>query len=83
MKFTKVRSGHYATQDGTYAVIKDNTGYVSAEETDMTGEANDGWCLAHDPKGELREDHQAGENVDWFDTKREAIAYAARFAASS
>ena len=73
MKFTRISSGYYATPDGTYAVVKDVTGYVSAEETDRTGEANDGWCLAHDPQGRLREDQNAGDNVDWFDTKRDAV----------
>jgi hypothetical protein len=35
----------------------------------------DEWAAAFDPRGRLREDHGAGDNLDWFDTKREAVAY--------
>jgi len=82
MKFTKVRPGWYATADGTYALICD--GYppiASVDAEDATGyEGFQGgeWALAHDPRGGLRESNNAGENLGWFTTKREAHAAAQR-----
>lgn len=72
LKFTKVKRGHYATADGRYAVVQDGyTGRDVAEDV-FGGE----WALVFDPHGRLREHHNDGENLAWFDTKREAVAYA-------
>jgi hypothetical protein len=80
LKFTKIRAGWYATEDGRYAVIVDGYGYVPVADRDYNGSASDGWSAVIDPQGRLREDHQAGETLDWFDTKRDAVAYCASHA---
>ena len=41
----------------------------------LAGVTGDEWAAVFDPRGRLREDHGAGDNLDWFDTKREAVAY--------
>ena len=77
LKFTKIRAGWYATEDGRYAVVSDGLGYISQAETNGSGVnagvANDGWAAVFDPQGRLREDHNEGDNIDWLDTKREAV----------
>lgn len=84
MKFTKVTAGHYVTADGTYAVTADGYGYVSEAERNGSG-INCGitggeWAVVHDAQGRLRADHNVGENIDWFPTKREAVAAAVEYA---
>lgn len=86
LRFTKVASGWYATEDGTKAVIRDRTGYVTIHEREggdsghgvQTGLDDDGWSATVDPLGRLREDEGAGDNLNWFDTKREAIDWLSR-----
>jgi hypothetical protein len=79
LKLTKIARGWYATEDGTMAVIAD--GYepgktIGAEEgTGYEGFIAGEWAACVDPYARLREDHQAGSNLDWFDTKREAIDF--------
>lgn len=75
MKFTKVRAGFYATEDGRYAVAHD--GYEihgSTEDQEEDGLRGNEWGAIYDPAGRLREDNNAGQNLDWLDTKREAVA---------
>lgn len=72
-KLTKVAAGHYASADGKWAVSSEGHGYIDKVWQDL-GSGNDGWAVVYSPKGGLREDHNAGDNLDWFDTKREAIA---------
>lgn len=80
MKFTKVDRGWYATADGHYAVVVDGykPGAMTFVGTDGTlvefGQGGE-WAAVHDPAGELRKFHNAGENLNWFATKREAIAF--------
>lgn len=78
MKFTKIAAGHYATEDGTYAVVVDGYSYVSEAERNgsgiMAGITGGEWAAVHDPQGRLRTDHNAGHNIDWFPTKRQAVA---------
>lgn len=78
MKFTKVEAGWYATADGQWAVVIDGYGHVSNADRDgdglLAGVTGNEWAAVHDPAGRLREDHNAGSNIDWFDTKREAVA---------
>lgn len=74
LKFTKVQAGWYATEDGRYAVVSEGMNYVNADGR-SDGADNDGWSASFDPNGQLRTDHNAGENLDWFDTKKEAIAF--------
>ncbi len=42
-------------------------------------EASDGyggeWAAVVDPRGRLRDDHNAGENLDWFPTKKAAVEF--------
>jgi hypothetical protein len=80
MKFTKIAAGHYATADGTYAVIADGYGYVTEAERDGSGIhagiTGGEWAFVRDGQGRLRSDHNVGENIDWFPTKREAVAAA-------
>jgi len=76
--FTKVGRGWYATENGVWAVVAD--GYPAIKSVDA--EPNTGyegfqggeWALVYDAQGRLREDAGVGENLDWFPTKREAIA---------
>jgi hypothetical protein len=79
LKFYKVEKGCYATDDGRWAVVNDGYGYVSQAERDgdglLAGVTGNQWAAVFDPRGRLREDSGLGENLDWFDTKREAIAY--------
>lgn len=85
LTFTKVARGYYATPDGRYAVAKDGTGYVTIAERDgsgvMTGCDDDGWSWSFDAAGRLRTDQDAGETMDWLDTKRDAVAACQRHAA--
>ena len=83
-RFTKVEAGWYATEDGTYAVVSD--GYEKGAHIGSTGDWKNGsgyegfiggeWALVSDPKGRLRTNPELGENLDWFSTKREAVAAA-------
>lgn len=79
MKFTKIEAGHYATEDGRYAVVSDgySPGYIRDEYGDVMGVGGE-WAAVYDPHGGLRTDHNAGENLNWFPTKREAVAYLER-----
>lgn len=81
MKFTKIEAGWYATEDGRYAVVID--GYKpSAELRDQEFITGGEWATVFDGRGGLRENHNAGENLDWFSTKREAVAHAEYTAAA-
>lgn len=77
IKLNRIAAGWYASEDGHFAVVKDNTGYVTIEEREsdgiMAGLDDDGWAAVHDPGGRLREDEGAGDTLGWFDTKREAL----------
>jgi hypothetical protein len=82
VEFTKIVAGWYATEDGRFAVINDGIGHVTINEyegaDDSTGTAigvvGGEWAFAKDEKeARLRVDNNAGENVDWFATKREAV----------
>jgi hypothetical protein len=87
VRFTKVARGWYATEDGRYAVVAD--GYegslsvgadVNYSRHSKAGGGYGGfqggeWALVYDPAGGLRESHNAGTNVDWFPTKREAVEH--------
>jgi hypothetical protein len=57
--------------------MRDGTGYVTIEAREGSGVQcgcdDDGWSLSFDKHGRLRDDHNAGETLDWFDTKREAV----------
>lgn len=80
LTFKKIKRGCYATEDGTYATVVD--GYergqhVGAEGDWKHGSGYDGfvggeWAAVYDPNG--RADHNGGENLNWFATKREAVA---------
>ena len=76
MTFTKIERGWYATADGRYAVISENA--LSADENSTDFVTATEWALCSDPNGDLRHSRHAGENVDWFDTKREAVEAANR-----
>lgn len=84
LKFTKVQAGWYATEDGTYAVVNDGIGYVTIEERDgsglLAGVTGDEWGAVHDAQGRLRINSNDGDNIDWFDTKRDAVAACQRAA---
>lgn len=71
MKFTKIAAGHYATEDGRYAVVVD--GYTRGASVTDEGLTGGEWAACFDPKGGLRISHQEGENLDWFPTKRDAV----------
>lgn len=75
-RFSKVEAGWYATENGEWAVIIEVGGgsYVNKYSQDVDGEANDGWALVADKGGALRTDHHAGETLDWYPTKRAAVA---------
>lgn len=78
LKFKKVKRGLYVSTDGRFAVAHD--GYEAIQS--VGAEASTGY-----------EGFQGGEwaavltatdeNLDWFSTKREAIAYLERYAARS
>lgn len=90
-KLKKVVKGHYASEDGKWAIQSDgySPGYLMDPSDLQRGmrpnaEASMGtggeWALIHDPKGRLNTDSSAGENLDWFPTKGEAEkAMAAHF----
>jgi len=71
MKFKRIETGHYATEDGKFEIVKDVTGYVSDEERDGIGVNagcdDDGWAAVEND-----------QTLDWFDTKREAKEYLER-----
>lgn len=83
MTFTKIARGWYATADGRYAIVIDGYEHISGADREGDGVAagltGREWALAFDPGGRLRRDHNAGENLDWFTTKRAAVAAAASF----
>jgi hypothetical protein len=68
LKFKKVQSGHYVSEDGRYEAVKDVTGYVSAAARDgdgiNAGCDDDGWAAV-----------RGDETLNWFNTKREAIEF--------
>jgi hypothetical protein len=73
LKFTKVAAGHYATADGRFAVVVD--GYTpSAELLELESITGGEWAACFDGGGNLRVNHQAGATLDWYATKRAAIA---------
>lgn len=76
MKFKRIQAGWYATEDGRFALVNDGHGFVSQAERDgdglMAGVTGDEWAAVFSPGGGLTTDHNAGENLEWFDTKREA-----------
>lgn len=82
LKFTKVAPGHRATEDGRYAVVVD--GYTrrgTEDQQDFDGVRGREWAACFDPKGRLREAHNAGDNIDWFDRMADAIEACQRHAA--
>lgn len=73
MKFKKVEAGLYRSEDGLYEVERDPTGYVTIEQREgdglLAGCDDDGWSAT------------CGDDViDWFPTKREAVAECERHA---
>lgn len=86
MKLTKVALGWYANADGTWAVVGDAPGTAATlEEADGDGlgcgcATQREWQVAHDPKGGLRESHQAGNTVAWVGTLRDGRDEVARLA---
>jgi hypothetical protein len=82
LTFNRIARGHQATPDGRYAVVQDGyaPGYIVDPLALANGanrsEAADGyggeWAAVYSPNGGLREDHNAGDNIDWFPTAREA-----------
>jgi hypothetical protein len=80
-KLTKVAAGWFANADGTVAVVADGVqppGQARANGAGLdAGVVGREWALAQDPQGRLRDDPQAGQNLGWFDTKRDAVASAA------
>lgn len=87
MKFTKVDRGWYATEDGRYAVMVDgyergqHIGEVYTTTGHYEGFIGGEWAAIFCARGEGRIDAGAGENIDWFPTKRAAIECAQRDAA--
>jgi len=85
LKFQKIGPGWYATADGVWAVVSD--GYPAIKSVDASpNEGYEGfqggeWATVYDARGRLRDDANEGENLDWFPTKREAVALAQREAA--
>ena len=75
LKFTKVRAGWYATEDGFFAVVHDGYPAIQSVAADAHYEGFIGGEWAAVVGSGLREDHNAGENLDWFKTKREAVEY--------
>lgn len=80
----RIAAGHYASPCGKYAVVQDGytPGYLRdprdvANGLPSTADASHGvggeWAAVVDPEGRLRTNHNAGENLDWFSTKREAV----------
>jgi hypothetical protein len=74
MKFNRIERGWQASEDGKYAVIAD--GYEASKycgaEGDYEGFAGGEWAAVYDPQGRLRTADDAGDNLDWFSTAREA-----------
>lgn len=79
MKFTKIERGWYANEDGTAAVMSDGytrtIGLTEADGSGVNAGAAHEWAAVVDPQGRLRSDSEAGDNLSWFPTKREAIAF--------
>jgi len=79
LKFHKIEAGWYASEDGRWAVVVDGYGHVSQADRDgdglLAGITGNQWAAVFSPRGGLDRDHNAGENLDWFDTKRDAVAY--------
>lgn len=75
LALTKVARGWYATQDGRYAAVAD--GYEPRQHVgahgDYEGFIAGEWAAVYDPAGRLRTEHNAGENLDWYPTKRQAV----------
>lgn len=86
MKFRKVEAGCYATDDGRYAVVVD--GYEKGKHVGATDDWKSGsgyegfiggeWAAVYDARGGAA--NGEGENLDWFATKREAVACCERHA---
>lgn len=82
LTFNRIARGHQATPDGKYAVVQDGytPGYIVDPLALANGasrsEAADGyggeWAACYDPAGRLRDEHNAGDSIDWFPTAREA-----------
>jgi hypothetical protein len=82
MKFNRIARGHQATPDGRYAVVIDGYSPIKSAgaEGDYEGFQGGEWAAIFDPNGELRDDHNAGQNLDWYPTAREAKAACQRHA---
>lgn len=80
MKFNRIAAGHYATPDGCYAAVSDGWGFTNQDFTNETGVHGQEWAAIYSPDGGLREDHQIGETLEWFDTKFEAVEACKRHA---
>jgi hypothetical protein len=72
MRMKRVAAGVYETLDGKFRVERDVTGNVTDDERDGTGVNagcdDDGWCAVRVADGRV---------LDWFDTKRDAVAWLA------
>lgn len=83
----KVTSGYYVSPDGKYAAMSDGMPSIPLKDLEGSGVAagitGSEWATVHDPNGELFEDSGAGDNLDWFDTKKEAVDYAVKHAKSN
>lgn len=82
--WTKIDRGFYGLDNTNYAVMAD--GYERISERDRegggvsTGITGREWAVIRYRDGEAK-DSQGGENMDWFDTMREAREAAERMAA--
>lgn len=81
IKLTKVTRGWYASADGKVAVEVDGLPRgVKQGWDDHNGVFHDDfgvggeWSVVFDAEGRLREDTSRGHILDWFPTKREAVA---------
>ena len=78
MKLNRISTGWYASEDGKWAVQSDGydpiPAYLREGHGVAAGITGGEWAVVHDAQGRLREDSSVGENLNWYDTKREAVA---------
>jgi hypothetical protein len=73
LTFNRIAPGWQATPDGKWGVLSE---VVFTDGTDgkwATSETE--WAAVFDPHGRLRTENNAGDNLAWFDTAREAKAF--------
>jgi hypothetical protein len=73
LTFNRIRPGWQATPDGRFAVISEVVFAGGDDGKWVTSDTE--WAACFDRNGKLRESNNAGENLDWFPTAREAKAY--------